>query len=182
MAVKLLKEDSDIINVGKIQLPTDTSKYSDTTSYADIQKDTRDTIKRDQLKKGELTLKDYAYTFGDGYMDEDVCDTEVDMLVAYIWDEDMAKSSDPYDKFQDLLASKVKVVGKGAYGPICDFSGFARPYGKKISKFMNDWYYQEYFEFDFDDEPEYAFVEQLENLISGNATGSEYRGWLEVFK
>lgn len=174
-----LSESDDIIDVGNIKLPLDTTEYG-YASYDDIKRDTQKKINDKALKAGNMTLKEYAINYCYGYLDEDVCDKDVDMLVACIWDEDMANSSDPYDQFIDLLVSQVKVVGKGAYGPICDFSGWARQHLDEVRSVLKKNYYET--EFDFDTEAEYAFVYPvLENLISGNAYESEYKNWIKVF-
>lgn len=184
MAVKLLKEDSDIINVGKIQLPTDTSKYKYGTSYDEIQKDANTELINRKLKSGDMTLRDYAETLGNGYIDMDVYDDDIDAGVAFVWDSDM-ENGDNYDKFITLLANNVKIkqaLSGGFYGDrlICGFSDFAKQHADKVSELLKNGYNQSQFEFDFDEEPEYCFAELIEDLIAGYAGEKTYGKWIEA--
>lgn len=184
--IKVKLEDKDIINVGNIALPLDTSKYG-YASYDEITKDTNTELSNRKLKSGNMTLKDYANTFEDGYIDMDVYDDDIDCGVAFIWDKDMETSSDPYDQFIDLLANNVKVkkhLTGGYYGDrlICGFSEFAKQHEDAVRKVLNDLYDEDRFECDFETEPEYCFSELIEGLVAGYASENTYKAWLNALK
>lgn len=119
-----------------------------------------------------MKLYDIAKLDRNGY-EEDVCDTDIDMLVALDWDSDYV-TGDNYQRFIDFLVKNVDVTGNGAYGPICDFTGLASKYVKPLRAYLKSNCNQDAFEFDFDDETEYAFVEWLEGLIAGYESETTY--------
>lgn len=184
--IKVKLEDKDIINVGNIALPLDTSKYG-YASYDDITKDANVELTNRKLKSGEMTLKDYALAFEDGYIDMDVYDDDIDVGVAFIWDKDNENSSDPYYKFQDLLANNVKVkkhLNGGYYGDrlICGFSDYAKQHADAVRDMLKKYYDEDRFEFDFETEPEYCFAELIEGLIAGYASEDMYQKWIDALK
>ena len=178
-----MNEDSDIINVGKITLPTDTSKYG-YASYDEISKDANAELTNRKLKSGDMTIKDYAIAFEDGYIDMDVYDDDIDVGVAVIWEEKMA-NGDAYDRFQDLLANNVKVkqhLTGGYYGDrlIVGFSEYAKEHEDAVRDMLKKYYDEDRFEFDFETEPEYCFAEIIEGLVAGYASENLYQKWLDA--
>lgn len=126
-----------------------------------------------QEKAGGLTIAQYAkFVFG-GEMDCDVCDKDIDMLVAMVYDVNH-ESSDEMSKFLDILANNVKIVKAhpSSYGDVleCDFSSFFKPYNEQLKEFFD----MSRSEFD-DDEAYYEAVVNLEPLISGNASEQTYK-------
>lgn len=125
-----------------------------------------------------MKIKDYAIEVGNGYFEQDVGDTELDMMVALCYDiHDPLE--DNYYKFLDMLARNVEVVSVSDFCTCCDFSGWAKKYNDKIVKTMRD--HNGNFEFD-EDEGYLNFVSDLEALIAGYANESTYKMWLDCFK
>lgn len=125
-----------------------------------------------------MKIRDYAIEVGNGYFEEDVGDTELDIMVALCYDiHDPLE--DNYYKFLDMLARNVEVVSVSDFCACCDFSGWAKKYNDKIVKTMRD--HNGNFEFD-EDEGYLNFVSDLESLIAGYANESTYKMWLDCFK
>lgn len=126
-----------------------------------------------QEKAGGLTIAQYAKFVYGGEMDCDVCDKDIDMLVAMVYDVNH-ESSDEMSKFLDILANNVKIVKAhpSSYGDVleCDFSSFFKPYNEQLKEFFD----MSRSEFD-DDEAYYEAVVNLEPLISGNASEQTYK-------
>lgn len=120
-----------------------------------------------------MKIRDYALTCEDGWLDTDVTDTEIDMLVAFVWDAN-AKAEDEYDRFLSLLAKNVEVkqVPNEKYNMICDFSGYFRNFNDELKKLSDKEGWQT-IEFD-EDETYYDYVLWLENLISGYSSEDTY--------
>lgn len=114
-----------------------------------------------------MLLKEYIEDVCDGYIDKDVCDSEIDMLVAFVYD--LGEESDEYYKFLKWLTDHVKVVRENGDFLICDFSGAFKPYNDKLKTFFN----MKRSEFE-EDEAYYEAVVNLEALISGNASLNQY--------
>ena len=126
-----------------------------------------------QEKAEGLTIAQYAKFVCGGEMDCDVCDKDIDMLVAMVYDVNH-ESSDEMSKFLDILANNVKIVKAhpSSYGDVleCDFSSFFKPYNEQLKEFFD----MSRSEFD-DDEAYYEAVVNLEPLISGNASEQTYK-------
>ena len=130
---------------------------------------------------GGMTIYDYIVNVCDGEIDMDVSDTEVDMMVALCYDVNN-KYGDEYPemtKFLTTLVKGTKVVKQlnGGYAPVllCDFSSFFKPYNEQLKDFFD----MDYSDFD-EDEAYYEAVANLEPLISGNASESQYRELNEI--
>lgn len=127
------------------------------------------------------TIKDYAINYLGGYIDNDVTDTEIDMLVAFSFDFNEEPDSDfkAYNDFMNLIAERTKIVkvNDSEYGAtlVCDFSSVFKPYNEQLKEFfdMNN------SEFD-EDEAWAEAVDNLEALISGNAGDSSYNELINI--
>lgn len=122
-----------------------------------------------------MKIRDYALTCEGGWLDTDVTDTDIDLLVAFVWDAN-AKAEDEYDRFLSLLAKNVEIkqVPNEKYNMICDFSGYFRNFNDELKELYDraGWRIDE--EFD-EDETYYDFVLALEGLISGYSNEKTYR-------
>ena len=127
------------------------------------------------------TIKEYAMNYLDGYIDNDVTDTEIDMLVAFSFDFNEEPDADfkAYSDFMNLIAERTKVVEvqKSSYGDtlVCDFSSVFKPYNEQLKEFFD----MDNSEFS-EDEAYYEAVANLEALISGNAGDSTYRELIDI--
>ena len=120
----------------------------------------------------KMTLKDYAMKFYEGDIDIDVTDTEVDMLVAFVYDFN-EEPKDNYDRFLNLLGERTKVVKVDNNVLTCDFSSVFKPYEDKLQDFFN----MDYSDFN---EAYYEAVVNLEPLISGNAGEKTYKELIDI--
>lgn len=125
-----------------------------------------------------LTIAEVTERLFNNYLDIDVTDTEIDMMVAFVYDP-TDNTSDPYYKFIDHLAKHVKVTKILNDRLWCDFSGFYKQFNDKI----NEWYnkYGGHDEFD-EDEGYYDLVLYTESLVSGMANNKTYNELLEVLR
>lgn len=127
------------------------------------------------------TIKEYAMNYLDGYIDNDVTDTEIDMSVAFSFDFNEEPDADfkAYSDFMNLIAERTKVieVQKSNYGDtlVCDFSSVFKPYNEQLKEFFD----MDNSEFG-EDEAYYEAVANLEALISGNAGDSTYRELIDI--
>lgn len=127
------------------------------------------------------TIKEYAMNYLDGYIDNDVTDTEIDMSVAFSFDFNEEPDADfkAYSDFMNLIAERTKVaeVQKSSYGDtlVCDFSSVFKPYNEQLKEFFD----MDNSEFG-EDEAYYEAVANLEALISGNAGDSTYRELIDI--
>lgn len=127
------------------------------------------------------TIKEYAMNYLDGYIDNDVTDTEIDMSVAFSFDFNEEPDADfkVYSDFMNLIAERTKVVEvqKSSYGDtiVCDFSSVFKPYNEQLKEFFD----MDNSEFG-EDEAYYEAVANLEALISGNAGDSTYRELIDI--
>lgn len=126
----------------------------------------------ESAETSKMTLKDYAMNYFDGDIDIDVTDTEIDMLVAFVYDFN-EEPKDNYDRFLNLLGERTEVVKVGNDGLICDFSGVFKPYEDKLQGFFD----MDYSEFN---EAWAEAVSNLEALISGNAGEKTYRELINI--
>lgn len=127
------------------------------------------------------TIKDYAMNYLNGYIDNDVTDTEIDMSVAFSFDFNEEPDADfkAYNDFMNLIAERTKVVkvNDSEYGAtlVCDFSSVFKPYNEQLKEFFD----MENSEFD-EDEAWAEAVANLEALISGNAGDSTYNELINI--
>lgn len=132
-----------------------------------------------------MTIWDYMMEYCDGEMDQDVTDSELDILVAFCYDADMANSGDTYDRFLTLLAKNVNLsclsdIPEDQSEILrCDFSGWAEEYNDKIRETMKK--NHGHFQYKEPDGAYLNFVSDLEALISGNANDPTYQMWLDTF-
>lgn len=130
---------------------------------------------------GGMTIYDYIVNVCDGEIDMDVSDTEIDMMVALCYDvnDEYGDEYPEMRKFLTTLVKNTKIVKQidGGYAPIliCDFSSFFKPYNEQLKDFFD----MDYSDFDAD-EAYYEAVANLEPLISGNASESQYRELNEI--
>ena len=120
----------------------------------------------------KMTLKDYAMKFYEGDIDIDVTDTEVGILVAFVYDFN-EEPKDNYDRFLNLLGERTKVVKVDNNVLTCDFSSVFKPYEDKLQDFFN----MDYSDFN---EAYYEAVVNLEPLISGNAGEKTYKELIDI--
>lgn len=120
-----------------------------------------------------MTISEYAIQLEDGYLDMDVCDNDVDMSVAFVYDTEEAPT-DSYYEFLKVLAENVEVV---KYNPtwsclICKFSDFyAKHRDALVALFReNNWPYDEFDE----DEIEYEMTIWTEGLVAGYESEGVY--------
>ena len=126
----------------------------------------------ESAETGKMTLKDYAMNYFDGDIDIDVTDTEIDMMVAFVYDFN-EEPKDNYDRFLNLLGERTKVVKVGKNVLTCDFSSVFKPYEDKLQDFFN----MDYSDFN---EAWAEAVSNLEALISGNAGEKTYKELIDI--
>ena len=126
----------------------------------------------ESAETGKMTLKDYAMNYFDGDIDEDVTDTEVGMLVAFVYDFN-EEPKDNYDRFLNLLGERTEVVKVGNNVLTCDFSSVFKPYEDELQDFFN----MDYSDFN---EAWAEAVSNLEALISGNAGEKTYKELVDI--
>ena len=122
-----------------------------------------------------MTIKDTAEQYFDGELDIDVCDTEIDMMVAFCYD---GSNNDSYDKFLSILYNNIIVSKFDQITPmlVCDFSGFYRIYKEKLIDWANNYLDRE---FD-DDEVEYDMTIATEGLIAGYFSETAYSKLIKI--
>lgn len=146
----------------------------------DVYKDAEVIVKEDdtaELKESAetgsgMSIKEYAMKFYEGDIDIDVTDTEVGMLVAFVYDFN-EEPKDNYDRFLNILGERTKVVKVGNNVLTCDFSSVFKPYEDKLQDFFN----MDYSDFN---EAYYEAVANLEPLISGNAGEKTYKELVDI--
>ena len=120
-----------------------------------------------------MKIADYARNQEGGWLDMDVTDKELDILVAFVYDssEEITEKSEPYDKFLHALADNVEIVNAGKILE-CDFSGFFKPFNEELRKLNKEkgWLTIEF----SGDETYYDYVLWLESLIPGYERDSTY--------
>ena len=126
----------------------------------------------ESTETGKITLKDYAMKFYEGDIDIDVTDTEVGMMVAFVYDFN-EEPKDNYDRFLNLLGERTEVVKVGNNVLTCDFSSVFKPYEDKLQDFFN----MDYSDFN---EAWAEAVSNLEALISGNAGEKTYKELVDI--
>ena len=119
-----------------------------------------------------MSIKEYAMNYFEGDVDIDVTDTEIGMMVAFVYDFN-EEPKDNYDRFLNLLGERTKVVKVDNNVLTCDFSSVFKPYDDKLQDFFN----MDYSGFN---EAYYEAVVNLEPLISGNAGEKTYKELIDI--
>lgn len=127
---------------------------------------------KESAETGKITLKDYAMNYFDGDIDMDVTDTEIGVLVAFVYDFN-EEPKDNYDRFLNLLGERTEVVKVGNDVLTCDFSSVFKPYEDKLQDFFN----MDYSEFN---EAWAEAVSNLEALIPGMAGEKTYKDLIDI--
>lgn len=126
-----------------------------------------------------MTIKDVIdQYFENGEIDQDVCDTEIDVAVALCYT--LGDENDAYEKLLKLLVENVVVeryLSNDTY-MVCDFSGYFRIYREKLIPWANKYLNRE---FD-DDEVEYDMAQAIEGLIAGYFSESAYSDLIKILK
>jgi hypothetical protein len=125
-----------------------------------------------------MTIKEAAEEYFNGEIDIDVCDSEIDMTVAFCYT--VGDNSDCREKFLELLSKNVRVVRYEQNESImtCDFSGFYRKYRDSLSEWFDKY---TFFRVSDKDEVEHAIVLLTKSLIAGVPSESTYESLLKVF-
>jgi len=123
-----------------------------------------------------MTIKDVMEQYFDGEIDQDVCDTEIDVGVAFCYS--LGDENDSYDKLLKIFAENVVV---SSYEPgmsfmPCDFSGYFRIYKEKLIPWANKYLNRDY----DDDEVEYDMAEAIEGLIAGFYSETAYAELVKI--
>ena len=126
-----------------------------------------------------MTIKEWAIQNMDGDMDIDICDTDIDMMVAFCYA--VGDTSDAYGKFLDILAENVEVERLNPTWNclVCRLSDFYAQYRDQLI----DWFDAngiQCTEFD-EDEIEYEMTLWSESLIAGYASESTYASLVQIF-
>ena len=126
-----------------------------------------------------MTIKDVIdQYFENGEIDQDVCDTEIDVAVALCYT--LGDENDSYEKLLKLLVENVVVeryLSNDTY-MVCDFSGYFRIYREKLIPWANKYLNRE---FD-DDEVEYDMAQAIEGLIAGYFSETAYSDLIKILK
>ena len=126
-----------------------------------------------------MTIKEVIdQYFENGEIDQDVCDTEIDVAVALCYT--LGDENDSYEKLLKLLVENVIVeryLSNDTY-MVCDFSGYFRIYREKLIPWANKYLNRE---FD-DDEVEYDMAQAIEGLIAGYFSESAYSDLIKILK
>ena len=126
-----------------------------------------------------MTIKDVIdQYFENGEIDQDVCDTEIDVAVALCYT--LGDENDAYEKLLKLLVENVVVeryLSNDTY-MVCDFSGYFRIYREKLIPWANKYLNRE---FD-DDEVEYDMAQAIEGLIAGYFSETAYSDLIKILK
>lgn len=116
------------------------------------------------------TIAETTQSMFNNYLDMDVTDTEVDMIVAFVYDPENSLN-DPYYKFIDVLAKHVKVVSVKETILVCDFAGFYKQHNDEIYK----WFTKNGTKILNKDEAYCDLVELTASLVAGYSTDVVYR-------
>lgn len=133
-----------------------------------------------------MNLKEYALLH-ENYIDMDVTDTDIDMLVAFVYDP-TEEIKDEYDRFLNIIAENVQIdteyMDKHNVNAdrvlVCDFSGYFRNFNSELEK-LNKREGWRTLEFD-GDETYYDYVLWLECLISGGTSYETYKKLNDVLE
>lgn len=115
-----------------------------------------------------MTIWEFANLHQNGEIDIDVCDKEIDMVVAFTYDT-KTEPKDNYDRFMELLARNVQVDWWREDMLCCDFSGFYRNHREALVKLSreNEWSLDE-------EEIEYDAAEVTAAWIAGYSDEHTY--------
>ena len=126
-----------------------------------------------------MTIKDVIdQYFENGEIDQDVCDTEIDVAVALCYT--LGDENDAYEKLLKLLVENVVVeryLSNDTY-MVCDFSGYFRIYREKLIPWANKYLNREF----NDDEVEYDMAQAIEGLIAGYFSETAYSDLIKILK
>lgn len=126
-----------------------------------------------------MTIKDVIdQYFENGEIDQDVCDTEIDVAVALCYT--LGDENDAYEKLLKLLVENVVVeryLQNDTY-MVCDFSGYFRIYREKLIPWANKYLNREF----EDDEVEYDMAQAIEGLIAGYFSETAYSDLIKILK
>ena len=131
----------------------------------------------ENLKEAEepnMTITQYAKTLDDNYIDQDVCDTDIDMMVALVYDFN-EEPTDYCNKFIKTLCDKTKIEKINDSVLVCRFTDVFKPYNEECEDIFN----MENSEFRAD-EAYYEAVANLEPLIAGYAGESTYKDMYDL--
>ena len=127
-----------------------------------------------EAEEPNMTITQYAKTLDDNYIDQDVCDTDIDMMVALVYDFN-EEPTDYYNKFIKALCDKTKIEKISDSVLVCRFTDVFRPYNEECEDIFN----MENSEFRAD-EAYYEAVANLEPLIAGYAGESTYKDMYDL--
>ncbi len=138
-------------------------------------------LKESEESVDGLTIKEVTDKLFGGYLDKDVSDVDIDILVAFVYDSSTTPD-DEYYRFIDILAKRTKVVKYNANSPygevlVCDFSSVFKPYNEEL-KAVFDMDNSEFVE----DEAYYEAVLNLEGLLPGFAGESTYKELSDILE
>lgn len=117
-----------------------------------------------------MTIKEYAIECCEGELDMDVCDVDIDMMVAFCYS--VGDSSNAYEKFIEILANNVEMVKVNNNMPcpvlVCNFTKYYKSVADKLTDWIDNNIRKEF------DEPEYNMVNATEGLVAGYFSDSQY--------
>ena len=105
-----------------------------------------------------MTVKEYLRMTESDY---DFGDTEYDAIVTCCYIDEI---NDNYDKFCDILTSKVELVRVGDW-PVADWSGFIKKNLDEFQKFATEYWYEDYS--DDEDELIYQWISEFHSYLAG---------------
>lgn len=105
-----------------------------------------------------MTVKEYLRMTESDF---DFGDTEYDAIVTCCYIDEI---NDNYDKFCDILTSKVELV-RGGDWPVADWSGFIKKNLDKFQKFATEYWYEDYS--DDEDELIYQWISEFHGYVAG---------------
>lgn len=108
--------------------------------------------------------------------DYDIGDTEYDAVVTCCYNDEI---DDNYDKFCDLLLSKVELIRGGEY-PVANWSGFIKKNLDKFKEFANKYWYCKYS--DDEDELIYQWIKEFHAYTAGMVGESFYKTLVVFFE
>lgn len=120
-----------------------------------------------------MTVKEYLAV---EESDFDIEDKEYDAIVTCCY---MDEIKDDYDKFCDLLTSKVNLIRGGSY-PLADWSGFIEKNLDKFKEFTNKYWNNTY----EDDEEElvYQWITEFHGYMAGMVSNKFYTTLVDFFE
>ena len=120
-----------------------------------------------------MTVKEFLRMTESDY---DFGDTEYDAEVTCCYIDEI---NDSYDKFCDILVSKVELVRGGDY-PIANWSGFITKNLDKFKQFAKEHWYDAYE--DDEDELIYQWITEFHGYVAGMVSEKFYDTLVEFFE